>query len=125
MKPDGMLVEPEHVTRALQDVTTRGCDETNAEFAKTEPALAAFISQQSVVIAGKLALAGAPPELVQGMHNDILALVLTSIHALRRGHFELWKDAITGPVLAQLQAQFHPPPQSDDDERSESEPIDH
>ena len=32
----------------------------------------------------------------------MLALVLTCVQALRRGHFELWKDTMTGTRLAQL-----------------------
>jgi hypothetical protein len=50
--------------------------------------------------AGKLALAGAPTEVVQGVYHDVLTIVLTGIQALRRGHFELWKDTMAGSPLS-------------------------
>jgi hypothetical protein len=110
MKPDGMLVEPEHVTAAFQDVASRGAAEALAELAKTEPALAAFISQHLAGIAGHLALAGAPTPIVAGLHADALAAVLTSVQALRRGHYQLWRDTMIGTRLAQLDKTFRPKP---------------
>src|SRR5262245_58652272 len=109
MKPDGMLVEPEHVTAAFQDIANRDSDEALAELAKTEPALAAFIGQQLTSTAGKLALSGAPTPVITGLHTDVLTTVLTSIQALRRGHYQLWRDTLTDTPLAQLDEQFQPP----------------
>jgi hypothetical protein len=111
MKPDGMLVESEHVTAAFEEVATRGGDESLAELAQTEPALAAFIGQQLIGIAGKLALSGAPTPVVTGLHADLLTTVLTSIQALRRGHYQFWRETLTGTRLAQLDEQFQAPKQ--------------
>jgi hypothetical protein len=109
MKPDGMLVEPDHIMSAVQQVGASGSDKFLAEIGQTEPALASFVGQNLLSIAGKLALAGAPTEVVQGVHEDALVLVLSCIQALRRGHYELWKDAMTGSRLAQLDEQFQAP----------------
>jgi hypothetical protein len=110
MKPDSMLVEPEHIVSARQDVAAKGGGEALSEFAQTEPALASFICDGLVTVAGKLSLSGAPTELVQGSHGDMLALVLTCVQALRRGHYALWKDTVTGTRLAQLDPSFQPKP---------------
>jgi hypothetical protein len=97
-----MLVEPDHITSACQDVGAKGTGQFLNDFAKAEPMLASFISERLAVVAGKLALSGAPTELVQGSHEDVLAIVLTSIQALRRGHYAFWKDSMDGTRLAAL-----------------------
>ena len=110
MRPDSMLVEPEHIVSARQDVAVKGSSESLSEFAQTEPALASFIYEGLAVVAGKLSLSGAPTELVQGSHEDVLAVVLTCVQAIRRGHYALWKDTVTGTRLAQLDPSFQPKP---------------
>jgi hypothetical protein len=110
MKPDGMLVQPEHIVRARRDVAAKGSRDALDEVAGTEPALAAFVHESLAAVAGKLSLSGAPTELVQGSHEDLLAVVLTCVQALRRGHYELWKDTLTGTRLAQLDKEFRAPP---------------
>ena len=110
MKPDSMLVEPAHIIRARQDVAAKGSGEALNEFANAEPALASFVHESLAAVAGKLSLSGAPTELVQGSHEDLLAVVLTCVQALRRGHYELWKDTLTGTRLAQLDKEFRAPP---------------
>jgi hypothetical protein len=110
MKPDSMLVEPQHIVTARQDVAAKGSGQALNEFAQTEPALASFIYESLATVAGKLSLSGAPTELVQGSHEDVLAVVLTCIQAMRRGHYALWKDSMVGTRLAQLDETFQPPP---------------
>jgi hypothetical protein len=105
-----MLVEPEHIAGARQEVAARGSGEYLNEVASTEPALASFIYESLAVVAGKLTLAGAPTEVVQGSHEEVLAVVLTCVQALRRGHYELWKDTATGTRLAQLDPALQPTP---------------
>jgi hypothetical protein len=110
VKPDSMLVEPEHIVSARQDVAAKGSGPALNEFAQAEPALASFIYEGLASVAGKLALSGAPTELVQGSHEDVLAVVLTCVQAMRRGHYALWKDTLTGTRLAQLDPSFQPKP---------------
>ncbi len=110
MKPDGMIVEPEYIARAGQEIATRGSAEALDDFGKCEPALASFIFQSLAAVSGKLTLAGAPVEVVQGAHEEVLAVVLTCAQAMRRGHYELWKDTMTGTLLAQVDDTFRPRP---------------
>src|SRR5438128_95517 len=105
-----MLVEPQHIVSAGQDVTAKGSGQALSDFARTEPALASFIYEGLAVVAGKLSLSGAPTELVQSSHEDILGLVLTGFQAMRRGHYALWKDTVTGTRLAQLDPSFQSKP---------------
>ena len=111
MKPDAMVVDPEHIISARQDVAVKGSGEFLKEFAQREPALASFICDGLTSVAGRLSLSGAPTELVQGSHEDMLAVVLTCVQAMRRGHYALWKDTVTGTRLAQLDPSFEPKPQ--------------
>jgi hypothetical protein len=104
-----MLVEPEHIVSARQDIAVKGSSQALNEFAQNEPALASFIYEGLAAVAGRLSLSGAPTEVVQGSHEDVLAMVLTCIQAMRRGHYALWKDSVTGTRLAQLDEQFRAP----------------
>jgi hypothetical protein len=122
MKPDGMLVEPAHIFNARQDIATKGSAAALAEFGQAEPALASFIYETLATVAGKLSLSGAPTELVQGSHEDMLALVLTCVQALRRGHYDLWKDTVTGTRLAQLDDSFGAPRKRRRKKGGEAEP---
>jgi hypothetical protein len=109
VKPDSMLVEPQHIVGARQDVAAKGSGQALNEIAQTEPALASFIYEALASVAGKLSLSGAPTELVQGSHEDVLAVVLTCVQAMRRGHYTLWKDSMIGTRLAQLDETFQAP----------------
>jgi len=70
-----------------------------------EPILAGFIERTLTTMAGKLALSGAPTEMVQGCHEHMLGVVLVSLEASRIAHYELWKDAADGEHLEKITAQ--------------------
>jgi hypothetical protein len=110
MKPDGMIVEPEYLVQARQGVAQDGADQALATVSETEPAMASFIYESLAAVAGKLALTGAPTPIVQGVHEDVLAVVLTCIGAIRRGHYELWKDSLKGTRLEELAPEPQPKP---------------
>jgi hypothetical protein len=102
MKPDSMLIEPVHIVSARQDIGEAGNPESLEELSKREPALAAYISESMASLAGKLALSGAPTQVVQGLYNEALAVLLSSIEAQRRGHYDLWKGTIVGTKIEEL-----------------------
>ena len=109
MKPDSMIVEPDYIVQTRADVVRTGTPQSFELVGRTEPALAAFIAEGLASVAGKLSLAGAPTPVVQGAHEDVLSIILTCVQALRRGHYEFWKDCLTGTRLAQLDKTFRPP----------------
>jgi hypothetical protein len=86
MKPDGMLVEPHFIARACREVAKRGGPKALAEMGQLEPALAAYLRESLAGAAGRLALAGAPTPVVQGVHEEVLIVALTCVQALRQGH---------------------------------------
>jgi hypothetical protein len=110
MKPDSMLVEPRHILRARQEVAAKGSGLFLSELADMESALASFLSESLVSVAGKLSLSGAPTELVQGLHEDVLTVVLTCLQALRHGHYAIWKDTVIGTRLVELDPSLQPRP---------------
>jgi hypothetical protein len=117
-----MLVEPAHIFSARQDVASKGNADAFAEFGAAEPALASYIIETLASVAGKLSLSGAPTELVQGSHEEVLAAILTCVEAQRRGHYELWRDTMTGTRLAQLDESFRPPAKRRRKKNSGAEP---
>jgi hypothetical protein len=54
--------------------------------------------------------AGAGATFIQGSHEDCLTVVLTCVQAIRRGHYALWKDAVVGTRLAQLDPSLETKP---------------
>jgi hypothetical protein len=108
MKPDSMLVEFNHIVSARKDVTAKGSAAAFNEFAESEPALGSFLYESLAAAAGRLALSGAPAEVVQGAHEEVLGMILTCVQALRRGHYDLWVKDMTGTRLAQLDETFRP-----------------
>lgn len=108
MKPDSMLVETDHLVNAREEVYRSGVGDALNTVGQSEPALASFIHESLTTIAGKLVLTGAPTQVVQGSHEDMLAVVLTCVQALRRGHYDLWKDSMVGTRLAEIDPTFQP-----------------
>jgi hypothetical protein len=100
MKPDSMIVEPEYISSAGQQVVSEGAEKALNGLSEAEPALAAYVCHSLAAVAGKLALSGAPTPIIQGAHEEVLTLVLVSLQAMRRGHYELWKDTFEGPSAA-------------------------
>jgi hypothetical protein len=123
MKPDGMLIDPEFIVKARQDVAEQGTGKSLEAFAKLEPAMAGYIYETTAGIAGKMALAVATTKVVQGSHEDMLAVILTCVQALRLGHYALWRDTVVGSRLAQLDTSLQASPrrQRKKDQDAESE----
>ena len=70
------------------------------DFALTTTGGAPFRFKEAT--AGRLTLAGAPTPLVQAAHEEVLALILTCVESQRRGHYEYWKDSMSGTRPDQL-----------------------
>jgi hypothetical protein len=122
MKPDSMLVEPTHIISARQAVAAKGAAEALGEFGQAEPALASFICESLAAVAGKLSLSGAPTEVVQGSHEEVLVALLTCLQALRHSHYELWKDTSLGTRLAQLDPSLQSKPRQRRKKRQGDDP---
>ena len=59
--------------------------------AQREPVLAAYISERVVSVSGKLALSGAPSEVVRAAYDDLIEVVAVAVRAVWKGQDEFWK----------------------------------
>lgn len=108
--PDSMLVHHAHIVEARTKIAEGGHQAALEGLLEREPALAAYLSQAMATIAGKMVLAGAPTEVVQGVHSDVMLLMLSSLEASRAAQYELWKDSILGTRLEVLEKPPEPEP---------------
>lgn len=103
MKPDSMLVDPEIIAAAKAALAEHGAYPMLENLAEREPVLGQFVSESAMIIAGKMALSGAPTEIVHGVHQEMISLVMTCLGAVRRGTYEVWKGSEVGAsVVAAL-----------------------
>jgi hypothetical protein len=84
------------IVRAGQSVAAGGVPAAQECLAETEPDLAYFLSASAEVIAGRLALSGAPPAVTQGVFEDVMRLTLTAVEATRGGLREYWSAGLEG-----------------------------
>ncbi len=115
MNPDAMLVEPESLANALQEVAQQGNAAVLAHLRQQEPALVGFIEEKLATIAGHLALSGTPARVVRGVHREALFLILSSLQALRRGHYALWRDTIPAERLLAPELPIPPKDNAEED----------
>jgi hypothetical protein len=103
MKPDSMIVEPEHIHTAGKQLAEKGTESSMQELAGAEPALASFIGHMLSSLAGDLALSGAPTPVVHQVHEKAMDVVLIARKAFRLGQYQLWKDTLPGTPLGRLE----------------------
>jgi hypothetical protein len=102
-KPDSMLVDPRMIAAATAALAKHGTYAMLEDLAKREPALGQFVSNSATIIAGKMGLSGAPTEVVRGVHEEVISLVITCLGAVRQGTYEVWKGSEVGAsVVAAL-----------------------
>jgi hypothetical protein len=115
-KHDGMLVTAKVLRRTGRRLGRRikehGLHQAHEDLAEFEPALARFIAQGCETVAGRLALSGAPTELVQAVYGDVLHMSLKAVQAMRCGQFEYWTADMNAPAHDEAPAQG-PPPQAE------------
>src|SRR5688572_8559869 len=63
MMPDSMLVRPEHIATAMSELAEQGPLKAFRALREQEPALAAFVEDQLVGLAGRATLSGTPGKL--------------------------------------------------------------
>jgi len=102
VRPDSMLVSVEMITEASSKLSPDDAAAALDSLAECEPELTGYVARSMMAIAGKLALSGAPSEVVRGFFDDAIVVALTSIRALRVGHYELWRETQVGSRLGQL-----------------------
>jgi hypothetical protein len=97
-----MLVIGKHLMEARKATSEPGVLQSLENLGEREPALAGYLGEGMAALAGKLALSGAPVELVRGFHQEALLLALSSLEAQRQATYELWEGTTFGTLLGEL-----------------------
>lgn len=117
--PDSEIVSPAilaGVVRALRQDPIHFTDDLLA----TEPTVSEFVGRRELQLIGRMALAGASPEFLQGFANEMHNMVAVVAHSFRRGYRDLLQPFVpldtpdgteSPPGVAPP-----PPPAADDDE---------
>lgn len=88
---DASLVTQEILGRVIgQRAGVTGASNALELVAAREPILGSYVFERLMVLAGKLAVSGAPPDIVRGCCDDILDVVTIAVRAVWAGHDELW-----------------------------------
>ena len=98
MKPDSMLVDPGMIVKANREVADSEREALD-ELKQREPVLGNWIEREMLGLAGKMGLSGTAPEILIGSHCEFSAILLTALEAVRRGHYALWQDSLSGTPL--------------------------
>ncbi|HZZ42847.1 MAG TPA: hypothetical protein VFE58_07905 [Tepidisphaeraceae bacterium] len=86
------LVGAKLILRAQLEVERRGVEGILSELEQVEPDLAEFAIERMCDLHRRLLNLRSRPKATQRIHRQMQALVLTSILALRKGHYELWQN---------------------------------
>lgn len=107
MKP---IVERKGLREAHEEIGAHS--DSLSRLGESEPYLRSYISDSLITLAGRLALSGVTTEIVQGVHADVLEVLLTSIQALRHGHYAEQKH--NGTARPELDPSFRSDEQADE-----------
>ena len=100
------------VVQALLEFERRGVTATLQNLEGVEPDLSEFVLERMTDIHHEILALGGPPKASRRAYRRVQTLVLVTIAALRRSHFELWRQDATGTRLDQIDPSLEPPPES-------------
>ena len=107
---DAGLISPDIMRDVLDEPVPQDKDTDILEaIGSREPVLASYVAQSLLAISGKLALSGAPPELVCGCHEDLLEVISASVRAVWRGYDEFWKGTDLEKMLKPARHRVNAP----------------
>lgn len=90
---DHAVVTKKTLAQVLEEWSSESADaDVLQQLTLREPVLAAYLSERAVAVSGKLALAGAPPEVVRACYAHLLETVGVAVRAIWKAHDEFWRD---------------------------------
>jgi hypothetical protein len=92
------------VLEALRDVERRGCTRAMQELEAAEPDLAEHMIEGLTAIYHRLSRHCDRAEQARSIYRLTRRVLLVSVVALRRAHYELWRERAEGTPLAELDA---------------------
>lgn len=105
---DETLVSDAALQQAMDSMGQHGPEAVLQTFLHAEPNLGPVVLATATQVAGKLALSGAPQEVVAGVHVDLLRTAALIYHAVRAGSYEIWYDTSLGERLRVLEVVAAP-----------------
>lgn len=112
------------ILRALAGLRRQGVDRAMQRLEQIEPDLAEFVLEHLSLVYSELVRLGGPPKRTQRVYREIQTLVLSSIEALRQGHYELWREEKAAEPFVADDATPVSPPQEATDEETRSDRTD-
>ena len=101
---DDTLVSEQALQVAIDDLGRRGAEALVEDLMQSEPRLGGFLTQSATLVAGRLALSGAPQPVIEGVYGDLLGACAFVYRALRHGSYEIWQGTALGERLQVLDA---------------------
>jgi ribosomal protein L7/L12 len=99
---DDTLVSEQVLKVALDDAGRCGPEAVLEDLIQSEPHLGSYLQQNATLVAGKLALSGAPQPVIEGVHTNLLSACALVYRALRQGTYEIWQNTALGERLKLL-----------------------
>ena len=102
MNTDGIIELNDLLASALSVQDPAALAAATEQLRQIEPYLAGYLENEIVVMAGKMALAGATPPLVRDLTQRVLALAVIVFQAHRLAGVRLWQESFPNSPLASL-----------------------
>ncbi|MCI0458972.1 MAG: hypothetical protein L0Z62_18595 [Gemmataceae bacterium] len=102
---DDTLVSEQALEVAYSELHEHGSEALWGRLLEAEPHLGNYLKHNATLVAGRLALSGAPQPVIEGVHNDLVATCAFVYLALRQGSYEIWQGTALGERLRALQRE--------------------
>ena len=102
------------VLDAVMELRRRGSRQALQELEQVEPDLASYLMESLSDVHQKLLALGGPAKASRRLYDDMQSLALVCIAALRKGHYELWRQSDAGAKLDPPDSGAAPLPSDDD-----------
>jgi hypothetical protein len=106
--PSDQAVTAKIVLQTLAEYERRGATHAMQTLEAVEPELTDHVLNQLTNIHQEILNLGGPPKKSQRAYRSVQALVLVALAALRRGHYETWRQANGETRLNQLDPSLAP-----------------
>ena len=83
----------------------------------TEPRLKEYLYEEMLKVCGRMGLAGAPANVLQGVRGELERLLDLTVATLQAANRELWKDLLPQADELGLKVRRSPAPVAEDDAR--------
>jgi hypothetical protein len=104
------------IMQALLEFERRGSTDALKNLEAMEPDLTEFLLERLTDIHHDIQGLGGSPRSSRRVYRNVQTLVLVAVEALRRSHFELWRDNVGGTRLDQIDPSLAPPAEPDPDD---------